>query len=121
MNTGNIYNPGSTSYIDRMCALQGTLKAKHEVQKSKEYAHHSMWSDILGSPAQIEQAEQTIDLSLAKAAKDIHKREIKQAVDEGLLSEQDVREIMTALHKYEASIKRSEMSSDESKQSDQQS
>jgi len=121
MNTGNIYNPGSNSYTERIVALQGTLKARYEVQKSKEYAHHSMWSDILGSPAEIEQAEQTIEVSLAKAAKDIHKSEIKQAVDEGLLSEQDVREIMTVLHRYEASAKRSEKTSHQTKQSNKQS
>lgn len=121
MNTGSIYNPVSTSYKDRMCALQGTLKAKHEVQKSKEFAHHSMWSNVLGSPEEIEQAEQTIELSLGEAAKDIHNRELNQAVNEGLLTEQDVREIMTAIHRYETSKKRGEMSSDETKQSDQQS
>ncbi len=121
MNTGNIYNPGSTSYTKRIIALQGVLKARKEVQKSKADAHNSMWSDVLGSPAEIEQAEQPIDASLVSAGKDFHKNEIKQAVEEGLISEKDVRDIMDAIHRHDMSAQRSEMSSDKKKQSDQQS
>jgi hypothetical protein len=121
MNNGSIYNPGSSSYTKRIIALQGVLKARQEVQKSKAYSHNPMWSNALGSPAEIEQAEQTIEASLVTAGKDFHKNEIKQAVEKGLISEKDVRDIMDAIHRHDMSAQRSEMSSDKKKQSDQQS
>jgi hypothetical protein len=121
MNTGNIYNPSNSSYTARIIALQGVLRARQEAQKSKAYAHNSMWSNVLGSPAEIEQAEQTIEASLVTAGKDFHKNEIKQAVEEGLISEKDVRDIMDAIHRHDMSAQRSEMSSDKKKQSDKQS
>ena len=121
MINGNIYNPGSSSYTERIIALQGVLKARQEVQNSKAYAHNPMWSNVLGSPAEIEQAEQTIEESLAIAANDFHKNELKQAIDEGLLSDKDVRDVMTAIHRSEMSAKRSVNGSDEKKQSDKQS
>jgi len=117
----SIYHPSSPSFEDRIFALRSVLKARSDLHSSKAYAKDPKWADALGSSAEIEQAEQTIEQSLSIAATDFQKSELKQALDDGLITDGELRDVMAASHRNEIGDRRSDSSADQNNQSDKMS
>ena len=117
----SIYHPENITFEARIFALRGVLKARSEVYESTIYADDSAWSETLGSRAEIEDAKQVIDGSLAIAATDFQKDEFQRALDEGLITDGELRDVLDAAHRHEMAKSRSDDHTDQSNQSDKQS
>jgi hypothetical protein len=121
MQRESIYNPEGSAYAEKIAALRNVLRARRDVQKSKEYADDPVWVDVLGSPAEIAHAEEIIENSLSVAARTFQKAELMQAMEDGMLSDGELREVAAAIRKQEMGARRSSNSEDENTHSKKQS
>lgn len=117
----SIYHPQNITFEARIFALRSVLTARSEVYESMIYADDSAWAQTLGSRAEIEDAKQVVDDSLAIAATDFQKDEFKRALDEGLITDGELRDVLDAAHRHKMATSRSDDHTDQSSQSDKQS
>lgn len=93
MTTASIFTPKDTSLAARVAAWKQVYQANKQLEASLNL-HSKEWQDRLGEQADRLFAQQTIAASFNQACASLSQDELKQAQQQGLLSNQDIQAIV---------------------------
>lgn len=91
--TATIFTPKDNSLASRVEAWKQVYQANEQFKASLN-TQGSEWQDRLGEKTDRKFAEQTITASFNQACASLSKDELKQAQEQGLLSNQDIQAIV---------------------------
>ena len=91
MTNAHIFTPADNSLEARIQSLKSALRAQRDVELSKELAKQKQWAETLGSPEEVLQANEIISNGIRNASASLSASDIKQAVNQGLLSQEETK------------------------------
>ncbi len=93
-DTAHIFNPKDDSLDERVRAYRSCSSTLRNTKASLELVNDSAWSDRLGSREEIEQAHMIAKHSIEMAVNQLSQSEAERAVGQGLLDNQELKEIV---------------------------
>lgn len=102
-----LFTPKDESLSERLNALKSVLKANRDIELSIKRMNEKEWSDRLGSPEELKQAQKVTQNSLDLAIKSINSKDLKEAKEKDLLSQSEASEIKILMAEKELSNKSS--------------
>ena len=93
MTNAHIFTPADNSLEARIQSLKSALRAQRDVELSQKLVKQKQWADMLGSPEEVHQANEIISNGLKNASASLSPSDIKQAVNQGLLSPEESQKL----------------------------
>lgn len=91
-DTAHTFQFNDGSLRSRMNEFLVALEAYNSVLMSKKFSDDPEWSDRLGDEKDIEEAEHILHRSLIRSISSVEAHELKLAIEEGLLTEEQAKE-----------------------------
>lgn len=88
-----LFTPKDESLSERLKALKSVLKANRDIELSIKRMNEKEWSDRLGSPEELKQAQEITTNSLNHAIQSLKTKDLKEAKELGLLTPSETTEI----------------------------
>ena len=93
-DNAHIFTPKDNSLKERVSAYQYVFKSYLNAEASLKFADDEKWSDTLGEREEIEQAYKISTDSLKMATEQISVEEMKQAKEQGFISQDELLEFV---------------------------
>jgi hypothetical protein len=93
-DNAHIFTPKDNSLKERVSAYQYVFKSYLNAEASLKFADDENWSDTLGEREEIEQAYKISAYSLKMATEKISSDEMKQAKEQGFISNDELVELV---------------------------
>ncbi len=93
-DTDHIFTPQDDSLAERIRAYRSVAEAYRNAEASLKHMNNDEWSDQLGEKQEIKQAHEICQRSFQIATQSISQDELQQAIEHGLLSDEEVRELI---------------------------
>lgn len=100
VDNAHIYNPQDDSLTERIRAYRVVHQDYLNAEASLKFSDDDTWADTLGSREEVSQAHKIGIHSLQIATEAIKRKELVQAKEEGLLSKDEVDEIIENKQQY---------------------
>ena len=102
----HIFTPKNNSLKERVSAYQYVFKSYLNAEASIKFADDENWSDTLGEREEVEQAYKISIDSLKLATQQISIEEMKQAKEQGLISQDELFEFVQNKRQQEIRVSR---------------
>ncbi len=92
-NSAHTYTPKNDSFEERIRSCKSVLDAQQNADISLKMTGDKDWSDRLGSPEELQYANQVAESSLQRAADSLELSELYYAKEQGMLTMDEVNQI----------------------------
>ncbi len=112
-NTEHIFTPKDDSLSERVRAYRSVSEAYRNAEASLKYMDDENWKDRLGEREEVEQAYEITRNSMHMATHSLNQDDIQQAKEQGLLSDDEISDLVRNKRQMEmASIRNNRQNSD---------
>lgn len=115
LNSAHIFNPLNDSLEERVRSFRSVSQAFQNVEHSLQHLDDEEWADRLGSKEEVQQAYEITKRSLGMATQSIEQKELKTAIDKGLLNDAEAKELIQLKRQQQMATTRSQQSQATSK------
>ncbi len=92
--SAHIFIPRNGSLEERIHSFRKVSQAFRNVESSLQHMGDKEWADRLGEKEEVQQAYDITKRSLGMATQSIKQSELKSAIDQGLLNDQEAKELI---------------------------